>query len=440
VIVDHLMPPLTRAENYGPLQDLERQVDEYYEALMVDARRAKLLRKTILATIAEHRLHDELSVSPPRDAGDDALLTRVDAWLCELKEAQIRDGLHVFGVSPAARQRRDTLLALARFPVGDGRGERAGLIGALARSVARRRFRSARGRLGRAVDRPAPGRAAGARRGAVAPCGRYARAAGTARAAVARRRVRGRRRCRPTAAPPGDWPHARAVLERVRATLLPALDACGGEELRQLLRGLDGRFVPPGPSGSPSRGRPDVLPTGRNFYSVDTRAVPTQAAWSLGLKSAQQLIERHLQDHGDYPRAVGLSVWGTATMRTGGDDIAQAFALLGVRPKWAHGSHRVTDFEILPIEIFDRPRIDVTLRVSGFFRDAFPNLMHLFDAAVQAVAALDEPEALNPYVRASSASGRAGSRAASRRTKRGAAPAGACSARGRAATAPGCRT
>ncbi|MDN8045532.1 cobaltochelatase subunit CobN, partial [Burkholderia vietnamiensis] len=197
-------------------------------------------------------------------------------------------------------------------------------------------------------------------------------------------------------APPGDWPHARAVLERVRATLLPALDACGGEELRQLLRGLDGRFVPPGPSGSPSRGRPDVLPTGRNFYSVDTRAVPTQAAWSLGLKSAQQLIERHLQDHGDYPRAVGLSVWGTATMRTGGDDIAQAFALLGVRPKWAHGSHRVTDFEILPIEIFDRPRIDVTLRVSGFFRDAFPNLMHLFDAAVQAVAALDEPEALNP--------------------------------------------
>ncbi|HKT66483.1 MAG TPA: cobaltochelatase subunit CobN, partial [Burkholderia sp.] len=178
--------------------------------------------------------------------------------------------------------------------------------------------------------------------------------------------------------------------------LIPALDACGREELRQLLRGLDGRFVPPGPSGSPSRGRPDVLPTGRNFYSVDTRAVPTQAAWTLGLKSAQQLIERHLQDHGDYPRAIGLSVWGTATMRTGGDDIAQAFALLGVRPKWAHGSHRVTDFEILPIEIFDRPRIDVTLRVSGFFRDAFPNLMHLFDAAVQAVAALDEPEALNP--------------------------------------------
>jgi cobaltochelatase CobN len=140
-----------------------------------------------------------------------------------------------------------------------------------------------------------------------------------------------------------------------------------------------------------------VLPTGRNFYSVDTRALPTQAAWSIGLKSANLLIERHLQDHGDYPRAVGLSVWGTATMRTGGDDIAQALALMGVRPKWAAGSHRVTDFEILPITIFNRPRIDVTLRVSGFFRDAFANLMHLFDAAVQAIAELDdEPDELNP--------------------------------------------
>ncbi|MDN7441319.1 cobaltochelatase subunit CobN [Burkholderia cepacia] len=400
VIVDHLMPPLTRAENYGPLQDLERQVDEYYEALMVDARRAKLLRKTILATIAEHRLHDELSVSPPRDAGDeDALLTRVDAWLCELKEAQIRDGLHVFGVSPAGRQRRDTLLALARFPVGDGKGARAGLIGALARDLA----------LGDDFDplaadwaapwagpRPAillaldasPWRHAGDTRERLERLAQQ----WLDRLCAADRSHTGTQ----DAPPPGDWPHTLAVIERVRATLLPALDACGGEEMRQLLRGLDGRFVPPGPSGSPSRGRPDVLPTGRNFYSIDTRAVPTQAAWTLGLKSAQQLIERHLQDHGDYPRAIGLSVWGTATMRTGGDDIAQAFALLGVRPKWAHGSHRVTDFEILPIEIFDRPRIDVTLRVSGFFRDAFPNLMHLFDAAVQAVAALDEPEELNP--------------------------------------------
>ncbi|MBN3806766.1 cobaltochelatase subunit CobN [Paraburkholderia sp. Ac-20336] len=402
VIVDHLMPPLTRAENYGPLQDLERQVDEYYEALMVDPRRAKLLRRTILATIVEHRLHEELSLAAPNGQDDeDALLTRVDAWLCELKEAQIRDGLHTFGQSPAGVQRRDTLLALGRFPIGDGQGRRAGLVDALARDL---RIDHLFDPL--TVDWAAPWdgpRPAVLQRVSDAPWRHY----GDTRerlemlaaelllgvCGVGSDEADGAR-----AAPSfeSNLPQAALVIERLRDDVLPRLDACGPQEMLQLKRGLEGRFVPPGPSGSPSRGRPDVLPTGRNFYSVDTRAVPTQAAWALGLKSAQQLIERHLQEHGDYPRAIGLSVWGTATMRTGGDDIAQALALLGVRPKWAPGSHRVTDFEIMPIEAFDRPRIDVTLRVSGFFRDAFANVMHLFDAAVQAVAELDEPEALNP--------------------------------------------
>ncbi|MGN6667475.1 MAG: cobaltochelatase subunit CobN [Trinickia sp.] len=398
VIIDHLMPPLTRAESYGPLQDLERYVDEYYEALMVDPRRAKLLRGTILDTIVEHRLHEELSLTKPsgRDE-EDALLTRVDAWLCELKEAQIRDGLHIFGRSPKGRERRDTLLALARFPVGDGRGKNAGLIDALAKDL----------KLDHLFDPLAAQWSApwnGPRPAILDALGDTPwRHNGDARERLellAQRLLQG----------PGNnggddadlltmpmLPLASQVLERVRTDVAPRLDACGGEELRHLTRGLEGRFVPPGPSGSPSRGRPDVLPTGRNFYSVDTRAIPTQAAWALGLKSARQLIERHVQEHGDYPRAIGLSVWGTATMRTGGDDIAQALALLGVRPKWAAGSHRVTDFDILPAGVLERPRIDVTLRVSGFFRDAFPNVMHLFDAAVQAVAELDdEPDDVNP--------------------------------------------
>ncbi|MGH8780294.1 cobaltochelatase subunit CobN [Paraburkholderia sp.] len=395
VIIDHLMPPLTRAENYGPLQDLERQVDEYYDALMVDPRRAKLLRKTILATIVEHRLHEELSLAEPvgQDA-EDTVLTRVDAWLCELKEAQIRDGLHTFGRSPEGVQRRDTLLALGRFPVGDGQGANAGLIDALAKDLGIDHLFDPL-----TVDWSAPwegARPALLDRIDAAPWRHY----GDARE---RLEMLAAKLVEPLCADGSTssiegfaLPHAERVLARLRDQVLPALDACGHEEMRQLRRGLEGRFVPPGPSGSPSRGRPDVLPTGRNFYSVDTRAVPTQAAWSLGLKSAQQLIERHLQEHGDYPRAIGLSVWGTATMRTGGDDIAQALALIGVRPKWAPGSHRVTDFEIMPIEAFDRPRIDVTLRVSGFFRDAFANVMHLFDAAVQAIAELDEPPELNP--------------------------------------------
>ncbi|SAK47358.1 cobaltochelatase subunit CobN [Caballeronia ptereochthonis] len=387
VIIDHLMPPLTRAENYGPLQDLERQVDEYYEALMVDVRRAKLLRKSILASIVENRLHEELGLDAPRDvAGEDALLTRADAYLCELKEAQIRDGLHVFGISPQGVQRRDTLLALGRFPVGDGQGANASLITAIARDL----------QLGDAFD-PLDADWAAPWNGPRPPALQAVSDARWRHHGDTRERLESlaMQLLSDDAAAPG--PHASPVLARLRGDVLARLDACGPQELTQLKRGLEGRFVPPGPSGSPSRGRPDVLPTGRNFYSVDTRALPTRAAWSLGVKSANALVERHVQDHGDYPRAIGLSVWGTATMRTGGDDIAQAFALIGVRPKWAAGSHRVTDFEILPISIFNRPRIDVTLRVSGFFRDAFAGLMHLFDAAVQAVAGLeDEPADVNP--------------------------------------------
>ena len=409
VIIDHLMPPLTRAETYGPLQDLERQVDEYYDALMVDPRRAKLLRQSILSTILTHRLHEELGMPPPADSDtEDSLLNRVDAYLCELKEAQIRDGLHTFGCSPTGVQRRDTLLALSRFATGDGKGERSGVLKALAADLGLGSdatpydpfsidpalpYDGPRPTLLQArVD--APWRHHGDTRErlellALALISQTVSGVG----------VDGPQEMTSVEEDIANalLPVTQSVLQRIRQQIAPRLDACGPQELYQFARGLSGRSVPPGPSGAPSRGRPDVLPTGRNFYSVDTRAIPTQSAWALGLKSANQLVERHLQEHGDFPRAIGLSVWGTATMRTGGDDIAQAFALMGVRPRWSQGSHRVSDFEILPITIFNRPRVDVTLRVSGFFRDAFANVMHLFDAAVQAIVALDdEDEETNP--------------------------------------------
>jgi cobaltochelatase CobN len=136
----------------------------------------------------------------------------------------------------------------------------------------------------------------------------------------------------------------------------------------------------------------DTLPTGRNFYSVDSRAIPTQTAWTLGWKSANLLIEKHLQDNGDWPRALLLTAWGTANMRTGGDDIAQALALMGVKPKWDMASRRVTGFEVIPHTVLGRPRVDVTLRVSGFFRDAFPQQIALVDSAARAIQELDEPD------------------------------------------------
>jgi cobaltochelatase CobN len=391
------MPPLTRAENYGPLQDLERQVDEYYEALLVDPKRATLLRKNILANIIDNNLHRDLGLEKPANSGDeDALLTKADAYLCEVKESQIRDGLHIFGQSPQGVQQRDTVLALARFPSGNGEGAHASLVQALSRDFfSTDETQEDFDPLDAEWEQPwhgskpqillniidSPWRSNG-----------HTRERLELFASQLIQQILNDKFPVDTAA----IPHTQPVLERIRNRLLPTLNVCGERELSGLRDGLDGLFVAPGPSGAPTRGRPDVLPTGRNFYSVDTRAVPTPTAWLLGLKSASALLERYLQEHGDYPRAIGLSVWGTATMRTGGDDIAQAFALLGARPQWVAGSHRVTGVEILPMSLLDRPRIDVTLRVSGFFRDAFANVMQLFDQAVQAIIELDEPAAVNP--------------------------------------------
>ncbi|HVW30585.1 MAG TPA: cobaltochelatase subunit CobN [Polyangiaceae bacterium] len=385
VIIDHLVPPLTRAETYGVLRDLERLVDEFYQALTLDPPRAQLLRREILSVARRANLERELTRAASRRARpegntDDALLVSIDAYLCELKESQIRDGLHVFGRSPAGVQRLDTLVALSRVSVGNGAGRNAGLLGALAKSL-----------LGADLPDDAAAPWSGQRPEELARVSEDAwRTVGDTRERLelfARALLAGE-----VSVPVG----CSDVVERVRDEIVPALDACGPCEMAGLLAGLDGRFVEPGPSGAPTRGRLDVLPTGRNFYSVDVRAVPTPSAFHLAKRAAERLVERHVQDHGEYPRCIGLSVWGTATMRTGGDDVAQALALLGVRPVWAEGSARVVDTEVLPASALRRPRVDVVLRISGFFRDAFPELIRLLDAAVRAVAELDEPESVNP--------------------------------------------
>jgi cobaltochelatase CobN len=195
------------------------------------------------------------------------------------------------------------------------------------------------------------------------------------------------------------------VLEKMHNEVMPNLRSCGPAEMNGLLTALNGKFVAPAPSGAPTRGRLDVLPTGRNFFSVDSRAVPTPTAWALGWKSANLLIEKHLQTHGDWPRTMLLTAWGTANMRTGGDDIAQALALMGVKPKWDSANRRVTGFEVLPEGVLGRPRVDVTLRISGFFRDAFPQLISLVDSAAKAVMALDESEGQNPAAARAKAEG-----------------------------------
>jgi cobaltochelatase CobN len=207
-----------------------------------------------------------------------------------------------------------------------------------------------------------------------------------------------------------------AVLDFGCREVVPRL-ARTTDEIDAVLHALDGGYVPAGPSGSPTRGLVNVLPTGRNFYSVDPKAIPSRSAWEVGSALAESLVARHLADTGDYPRSVGLTVWGTSAMRTQGDDLAEILALIGCRPVWDDASRRVTGFEIVPLEELGRPRIDVTVRISGFFRDAFPNLVTLVDDAVGLVAGLDEPDEVNyvaKHARAEQAAGHDRRRATTR--------------------------
>ena len=292
--VGHLTPPLIVAGSHGAALELEGLFDEYSEAQGLDPRRARAIAALILERGGETGLLGECAADgkPPEEA-----LITLDAWLCDLKDMRIGDGLHVFGRSPEAAD-----------------GFAAGLM----------------------LDADA----------------------------------------------------AETLNERVAA--------CGAAESLGLLRALGGRFLPPGPAGAPARGRLDVLPTGRNLYALDPRSVPTRNAWEIGRRAAEEVLARYAQDHGEWPKRIVLDLWGSATMRTGGDDLAQAFALIGCRPSWDVASNRVGGFEILPLAMLGRPRVDVTLRISGLFRDVFPSQIALFSAAVRAVAGLAESAEDNP--------------------------------------------
>jgi len=418
VIVDHLTPPLTRVGSYGVQAELERLIDEYYDAARGDPRRIAPLAAEILERARAAGLDRDCGIA----AGEElpAALKKLDGFLCELKDLQIRDGLHVFGESPTGERLDELLLAFARARRGVG-DEHESLLRALAADLAlgadplaldfAEPWTGPKPEVLAPMGRGSPSSASSRKPGPMLPTHESLTngsllSQGAGKNAVESWRTVGDtverleglalRLISGKARPDADWPKTRAVLGWIERVLRPAVTACGQQEITGILAGLDGGFVPPGPSGAPSRGRPEVLPTGRNFFSVDTRAVPTPAAWQLGWHSAGLLVERYAQEHGNYPRRIALSAWGTANMRTGGDDIAQALALVGVRPVWEPASGRVTGFEILPAAVLDRPRIDVTLRISGFFRDAFPGLIDLFDSAVRAVAALDEPADSNP--------------------------------------------
>ncbi|WP_148282956.1 cobaltochelatase subunit CobN [Pseudogulbenkiania sp. NH8B] len=514
VIIDHLTPPMTTADTYGPLAQLTQLVDEYYQVEMLDPAKLPLLQQQIWDLIKEAKLDSDLAamlghdhdhghahehhdhhghehghhehdhdhhehahphaaatpaskyrmqpVKPamkqtgaaasvggqyrptaakPHSHGHDHhhghghdhhhhghhdhdhhdhdhhhewdatlnedgvpltlakmegvdvahLIEDIDGYLCELGAAQIRDGLHILGKVPQGEALVDMVCALVRLPnlaipslpasiaaalgmdwngLQDDKGKRLENVPpqlqALAGTplVTRADALDAVNALGRRL---------------VATLAEHGFDASVIDATLAE-------------ALPGsaDTGAIKTTLAFVCRELVPNL-ARTTEEIANLLHGLAGGYVPAGPSGAPTRGMAHVLPTGRNFYSVDPRSLPSQAAWRIGTELANEVLARHRKETGHLPETVSISVWGTSAMRTHGDDIAEILALLGVRPRWQAESRRITGIEVIPLAELARPRIDVTVRISGFFRDAFPHLIHLVDEAVHTVARLDEP-------------------------------------------------
>ena len=351
VIVDHLLPPMTRADTYDELARLEALLDAYYQVETLDPSKLAAIQREVWDLLVDASLHRDLGVDGMPDSRSfGELVQHVDGYLCELKDAQIRGGLHVLGRAPAGEPLIDLVAALTRLPQGQ--------------------VPSLRATVGREL--------------------------GTDDVDVVDDECR--RRLGGLAADGWSYDGDDPTLGWVARRLVPALRRTS-DEIAAVLHGLAGGHVPAGPSGAPTRGMAHVLPTGRNFYSVDPKALPSPLAWDVGRRLADEVVARHVAEEGGPPETVGIVVWGTAAMRTMGDDVAEALALLGVRPMWQTESGRVIGIEPIPLVELGRPRIDVTVRISGFFRDAFPGLVTLIDDAVSLVAALDEPHEQN-FVRA----------------------------------------
>ena len=368
-LIDHLIPPMARAESYGDIARLEQLLDEHANISALDPGKLPAIRQQIWTLMRAAKMDHDLGLEdrPDEDSFDDMLL-HVDGWLCEIKDVQIRDGLHILGSAPAGESELDLVLAILRARQLFG-GEQT--VPGLRQALGLREDGH--------DDRAAVDSAEQQARELVAALQNNSWDAGVVDSLT-------------------DNADVAAILQFAADEVVPRL-AGTAEEIDQVLRALDGRFIAAGPSGSPLRGLVNVLPTGRNFYSVDPKAVPSRLAWETGQAMADSLLQRYRDDHGRWPESVGLSVWGTSAMRTAGDDIAEVFALLGVRPIWDDASRRVVDLEPMTLAELGRPRIDVTVRISGFFRDAFPHVVAMLDDAVRLVADLDEPAEDN-FVRA----------------------------------------
>ena len=410
VIVDHLTPPMTTAQTYGALAELNQLVNEYYSVEKLDPVKLPYLQQQIWELVQRTNLKADLDMRTmlTRERGDhthewdDALTPEgipttlasmtgnevahlvedLDGYLCELGLANIRDGLHILGEMPPLPEMLRSLTRLANAGVPSLQASLATAFGFDLSTLLDRPGQ----RLGE--DQKIFGTHCYTHADVLEAIDRASLDLFTiletsgfnaAKIGETQRAILGL-----------ETQEIAVVLNFACMELVPRLEQTG-DEIEHLLDSLEGKYIPAGPAGAPTRGMAHVLPSGRNFYAVDPRALPSQAAWRVGQQLAREAIERFRTEEGRYPEMMGLSVWGTSQMRTQGDDIAEAFAFLGVQPIWNLQSRRLENIAVIPLEQLGRPRVDVALRISGFFRDAFPHLIELFDQAVSLIVELDEP-------------------------------------------------
>ncbi|AEB67486.1 cobaltochelatase subunit CobN [Methanothrix soehngenii] len=381
-IIDHLVPVMHNADAYDEMAELEVMLADYYQAASEDPSKLPTQKKMIWDKVCEAKLDHDLEIEEEEAFSDfDKFLEKLHEYLHEMADTQIRDGLHILGEPPEGSRLDEFLVALTRLANGQVPSLRQSLAEAMGYDYDylldnRGKIVSGSKTCGQVIDDL---NSLALR--LVSGLHEQGFAVGTIPELV--EEILGKRN-----------PKIEKVLDYIATTLAPNIDATV-DELSAILCASDGGFVSPGPSGAPTRGMADILPTGRNFYSVDPQAIPSQAAWKVGVAQADALLERYLEDEGCYPESLGMVIWGSPTMRTKGDDIAEVLCLMGVRPVWEERSGRVTGIELIPMEELQRPRIDVMLRISGFFRDAFPNIVHLVDRAVELVAEQKEPPEQN---------------------------------------------
>jgi len=381
-IIEHLVPVMHNADTYEELAKLEVQLQEYYHAKTVDPDKLPVYRNLIWENVVQAKLDKDLNVTQDEAFGAfDDFLEKLHGYINELSDAQIRDGLHILGEAPKDERLDEFLVTLTRLSNGDVPSLRESL--AELKGYDYEDLLAHRGKLG------SDGKTNGDRLKEIYSLSlaliQQLHAQGFSEQAIP---------AILTEAIGEDNPKVHSVLSYIVTFLVPAL-AATTDELTNTLSACSAGFVPPGPSGSITRGLADILPTGRNFYSVDPRTVPTSASWKVGMALGDVLLERYLKDEGKYPESVGIVIWATDTMKTKGDDIAEILYLMGVRPVWERSSGRVIGVQVIPLEELKRPRIDVTVRMSGLFRDTFPNVVHLLDDAVRLTAQLKEPPEQN---------------------------------------------